>query len=120
MLGTSVSGIITSCGNDDDDGIIYAGDGKLEDGIYPSGCLGYSRNNQGWLKYDPSAAKKLLKEAGYPDGFEMELALDSEAAGRTWGWKEQLPGPCLLPSIAGLGWAPPTHLFGGRSQRNFR
>ena len=28
MLGTSVSGIITSCGNDDDDGIIYAGDGK--------------------------------------------------------------------------------------------
>ncbi len=59
---------------------IYAGDGKLEDGVYPSGCLGYSRSNQGWLKYDPSAAKKLLKEAGYPDGFEMELAQDSEAA----------------------------------------
>ncbi len=59
---------------------IYGGDGKLEDGVYPSGCLGYSQDNQGWLKYDPDAAKELLKEAGYQDGFEMELALDSDAA----------------------------------------
>ena len=59
---------------------IYSGDGKLEDGAYPSGCLGYSNDNQGWLKYDPDAAKKLLEEAGYADGFDMELALDSDAA----------------------------------------
>ena len=56
---------------------IYGGDGKLEDGIYPSGCLGYSNDNQGWLKYDPDAAKKLLADAGYPNGFDMELSLDS-------------------------------------------
>ena len=31
MLGTSVSGIITSCG-DDDDGIIYAGDSRNSNG----------------------------------------------------------------------------------------
>jgi peptide/nickel transport system substrate-binding protein len=59
---------------------IYSGDGKLEDGVYPSGCLGYSQDNQGWLKYDPDGAKELLKEAGYSEGFDMELALDSGAA----------------------------------------
>ncbi len=59
---------------------IYSGDGKLEDGIYPSGCQCYSDENQGWLKYDPEAAKKLLAEAGYADGFELELSMDSDAA----------------------------------------
>ncbi|MCR5342039.1 MAG: ABC transporter substrate-binding protein [Butyrivibrio sp.] len=57
---------------------IYGGDGKIEDGAYPSGCLGYSQANQGWLKYDPDGAKKLLEEAGYPDGFDMEISLDSD------------------------------------------
>ncbi len=59
---------------------IYGGDGKIEDGIYPKGCLGYSENNQGWLEFDPDGAKKLLAEAGYPDGFDLELSLDSGAA----------------------------------------
>ena len=58
---------------------IYDGDGKLEDGIFPTGCVGYSSGNQGWLKYDPEAAKKLLAEAGYPDGFDMDLYLDTTA-----------------------------------------
>lgn len=59
---------------------IYNGDGKLEDGIYPTGCVGYSEANQGWLKYDPEGAKKLLAEAGYADGFDIELALNSTVA----------------------------------------
>ncbi len=59
---------------------IYGGDGKLEDGVYPTGCLGYCQDDQGWLKYDPEEAKKLLAEAGYANGFDMELALDSGAA----------------------------------------
>ena len=59
---------------------IYGGDGKLEDGIYPTGCMGYSEDNQGWLAYDPQEAKKLLSEAGYASGFDMEFALDSDAA----------------------------------------
>lgn len=58
---------------------IYGGDGKLEDGVFPTGCLGYSQDNQGWLKYDPDAAKRLLAEAGYQNGFDMELSLDSGA-----------------------------------------
>ncbi|MCR5789369.1 MAG: ABC transporter substrate-binding protein [Lachnospiraceae bacterium] len=58
---------------------IYDGDGKLEDGIFPTGCLGYSSNNQGWLPYNPAAAKKLLADAGFADGFDLELCLDSTA-----------------------------------------
>ncbi len=58
---------------------VYGGDGKLEDGIYPSGCLGYSQANQGWLKRDTQEAKKLLKEAGYENGFDMEISVDAGA-----------------------------------------
>ena len=59
---------------------IYNGDGKLEDGIYPEGCLGYTEADQGWLKYDPEAARALLEQAGYPNGFDMELSLDSASS----------------------------------------
>ncbi|MCR5053493.1 MAG: ABC transporter substrate-binding protein, partial [Lachnospiraceae bacterium] len=58
---------------------IYSGDGKLEDGIYPSGCLYYCDENQGWLQYDPEGAKTLLEEAGYADGFDLEISMDSDA-----------------------------------------
>ena len=58
---------------------IYSGDGKLEDGIYPTGCIVYNQENQGWLKHDAQEAKKLLQAAGYAEGFDMELCLDSTA-----------------------------------------
>ncbi len=60
---------------------VYSGDGALCDGIYPKGLIGYSEENQGWLTYDPDAAKKLLEDAGYADGeIKMELASDSSAS----------------------------------------
>lgn len=60
---------------------VYSGDGTLCDGIYPKGLIGYSEENQGWLKYDPDAAKKLLEDAGYAEGeIKMELASDSSAS----------------------------------------
>lgn len=59
---------------------VYNGDGNLEDGIFPHGLIGFSADNQGWLQYDPQGAKALLSEAGYADGFTMELASDSSAS----------------------------------------
>ena len=59
---------------------VYSGDGSLVDGIYPEGLIGYSADNQGWLTYDPEGAKALLAEAGYADGFAMELASDSSTS----------------------------------------
>lgn len=58
---------------------VYSGDGQLEDGIYPHGLIGFTEENQGWLTYDPEGAKALLEEAGYGDGFEMEIASDNAA-----------------------------------------
>ena len=59
---------------------IYSGDGQLEDGIFPHGLIGFSEENQGQIAYDPEGAKALLEEAGYADGFDMELSADSSAS----------------------------------------
>lgn len=59
---------------------VYSGNGTISDGIYPQGLIGYSTDNQGWLKHDVEGAKALLTEAGYPDGFTMELAADNSAS----------------------------------------
>lgn len=62
---------------------VYNGDGTLVDGIYPKGLIGYTADNEGWLKYDPEQAKSLLAEAGYADGFTMEIAADNSSSDST-------------------------------------
>lgn len=62
---------------------VYSGEGTISDGIFPQGLIGYSQENQGWLTHDAEAAKSLLAEAGYPDGFTMEIAADSSADAST-------------------------------------
>lgn len=62
---------------------VYNGDGNLVDGIYPKGLIGYTEDNEGWLKYDPEQAKSLLAEAGYADGFTMEIAADNSSSDST-------------------------------------
>lgn len=62
---------------------VYNGDGSLVDGIYPKGLIGYTGDNEGWLKYDPEQAKSLLAEAGYADGFTMEIAADNSSSDST-------------------------------------
>lgn len=59
---------------------IFGGNGVIVDGIYPAGAIGFTEDNQGWLKYDPEGAKALLKEAGYENGFDLEISSNSNAS----------------------------------------
>ncbi len=39
----------------------------------PHGYMGYSEANARYFTHDPAKAKKMLADAGYPDGFEVRL-----------------------------------------------
>ena len=58
---------------------LYGGRGQVEQGIFPHGLIGFNPDQED-IKYDPEAAKALLAEAGYADGFDMEIAADSSAS----------------------------------------
>lgn len=58
---------------------MYGGRGQLENGIFPHGLYGFNENLPE-ITYDPEAAKALLAEAGYPNGFDMEIDADSSAS----------------------------------------
>lgn len=58
---------------------LYGGRGQAEHGIFPHGLIGF-QEDQTQIVYDPEGAKALLAEAGYGDGFTMELAADSSAS----------------------------------------
>lgn len=56
--------------------------GSLSDGIFPRGLIGYSEENQGWLKYDPDKARELISQVRGADEIRVELAVNSESSSR--------------------------------------
>ena len=54
--------------------VIDNGEGIIQNSFLPDGIIGHPENAEE-IKYDPEAAKALLAEAGYADGFDMQLAI---------------------------------------------
>lgn len=57
---------------------LYDGRGKVQSGIMPEGLIGYNPDLTE-IKYDPEKAKALMAEAGYPDGFEMDMCMITDS-----------------------------------------
>jgi ABC-type transport system substrate-binding protein len=57
---------------------VYGGRGTVENGIYPHGLYGFNPELPE-IPYDPEGAVALLKEAGYPGGFELSFGVKSSS-----------------------------------------
>lgn len=51
--------------------VVMRGKAEPASQLLPAGLSGYSDEHDARLPYDPDAARKLLAEAGYPDGFSF-------------------------------------------------
>ena len=61
---------------------LYDGKGVLTDGIFPQGLIGYCSQNQGWLRYNPEEAKRLVSEVPGAGEVRLELAANSQSSTR--------------------------------------
>lgn len=77
------------------------GAGVAIDNAIPRQCYGFSEDVKGY-EYDPEKAKALLAEAGYPDGFSLELkTMDSAVYSKpTEVLQDQLRGIGIEADIA--------------------
>ena len=64
-------------------------------GVLPPGFPGYNENLKGY-EYNPEKAKELMKEAGYPEGFEVELLVNNNP-------RHKAVGEAIQAQVAELG-----------------
>ena len=57
---------------------VYGGRGYVENGIYPRGLYGFNPELPE-IPFDPDTARRLLEEAGYPDGFPLTISVSSSS-----------------------------------------
>ncbi len=57
---------------------VYGGEGAVENGIFPKGLYGHNPD-LAEIPYDPEEAMNLLAEAGYPDGFDLTVSVNSSS-----------------------------------------
>ena len=57
---------------------LYCGRGTVENGIFPHGLKGFNPDLEP-IPYDLAGAAALLAEAGYPDGFDLEVQVNASA-----------------------------------------
>ncbi|HEX3040453.1 MAG TPA: ABC transporter substrate-binding protein, partial [Caproiciproducens sp.] len=58
---------------------MYDGEGVVANTIVPSDILGYNKDAKE-IKYDVNAAKQMLADAGYPNGFDLEIFQANDSA----------------------------------------
>ena len=51
---------------------LYPPTASVAKGFVPPGIFGYSKDQQGW-EYNPTKAKEMLAQAGFPNGFKTKL-----------------------------------------------
>lgn len=57
---------------------LYAGEGKVLSSFIPEGVLSHN-DDAAEIPYDPDQARQMLADAGYPDGFDMEIAVMADS-----------------------------------------
>ena len=61
---------------------MYNGTASIENGIFPKGLIGHNENIEA-IEYNTEKAKEILAAEGYPNGFDMEIAIDSASSDTT-------------------------------------
>ena len=57
---------------------VYGGRGSVENGIYPHGLYGFNPDLPE-IPFQPDRARSLLREAGYPAGFDLTVSVNSSS-----------------------------------------